>query len=79
MSEIVPSSVDGLTVTVVRVMEPEEREKRVDVKGDCSPEIVKEKSIRLNVTDAPLTMKREVNWLSILETDFICIPSDSFG
>ena len=35
MSEVALSSVDGLTVTVVRVREPELREKRVHVSDVC--------------------------------------------
>ena len=58
---------------------PDEREKRVEVKGEVSPDRVNEKWIRLNVTDAPLTTKRAVNSLSIFETDFSCVPSEFFG
>ena len=50
-------SKDGLTVMVVRVRDPEEREKRDD-ESDVSVIL---NAIRVNVTDAPLIRKRELN------------------
>ena len=76
---VVTPVTEGVTVMVLSERIPKEREKRVDLKGDASPDRIKEKWILLNVTDAPLTRKREFKWLSILETDFVCIPSEFFG
>ena len=65
----------GVSVMEVSVRCPDVAEKRLVVKSDVS---VKENWILLNVADAPLTMNRAVTRLSMLETDFVCIPS-SFG